>query len=200
MMATNKSLERTVNRGGRTVRAFAIGGRGAAFLLLLACGVMSTANARDYRFDELTLNLPEGIQGPISMAPAPGVETIVFPGQGWPETPANVLQLTRRELGVKPTDAAGAASRHLLDLLGAVERHRSAYSQTPVEAVRLGSVAGVRAKWKGTLQGIVMNGVMYCALIGTRVLYFHAFGPGETPDEELKQLIGAVEGTRGRDS
>jgi hypothetical protein len=170
------------------------------FFLLLACGVISSASAWEYRFDELTLNLPESIQGPLSISPAPGVETTVFPGQGWPETPANVLQLIRHELGVKPADAAGAASRHLLDLLGAVERHRSAYSQTPVETVRLGSVSGVRAKWKGTLKGIVMNGAMYCALVGTRVLCFHAFGPGETPDEELKQLIGAVEGTRGHDS
>ena len=136
----------------------------------------------------------------MGASPATGAETVVFAGRGWPDSPANVLQLTRIELPFAPGESAATRSKYLLEMLGGIERHRSSYSRTAPEEVRLGSMKGVRARWKGTLHSLRTNGVMYCAIVGTRLLYFHAFGPGDAPDDELKEAIRAVEALGWHDS
>ena len=172
--------------------------RSLAFLASLVIPWLSSA--ADFQFGGVTLSIPGSYRGPVGASPAAGMETVAFAGRGWPDSPANVLQLTRIELPVAPGDSTATLSKYLLEMLGGIERHRSAYSRTAPEYVRLGSLKAVRAGWKGSLQNLPTNGVMYCAIVGTRLLYFHAFGPGDVPDDELKQAIRAIEALGRHDS
>ncbi|MEK6245479.1 MAG: hypothetical protein AABM33_13375 [Pseudomonadota bacterium] len=172
----------------------------ALALSLFLCFAASAA-AGEFRFDQVTLSVPEGFVGPTRAAPDAASETFAFSVLRGAGVPTNVLQLTRYDFGTAPPDTneatlAQIASRLLLQMLQGVERRRSSYSQIAPEQARLGGVLGVRASWKGVLQGVSTNGVMYCIILGSRALFFHASGPGDTPDDELKLAIRSVEALR----
>lgn len=176
------------------------------FVLLWAIvGYAPSASATDFRFDAVSLVVPSAFEGPVRAALAPGAETVAFSVPRGPGVPTNVLQLTRYDFGdsnlsTSEADRLATASQQLLKMLSAIERQRSAYTQTAPEPVTLGGSVGVRSSWQGELRGVAVHGVLYALVIGRRTLFFHAFGPGDRPDAELAQVISAIEALQVDDS
>lgn len=167
----------------------------ALSLLMLA----TSAYGADIAVGPFSIALPRAFIGPIRATPDANSETIAYssvPTQGQPA--ANVIQFTRYAIGAAPpnTDSNGyaeAAEHYLQQMLQGVERKRTDYVQSPVKRIRLVGHVGTRATWTGKLQGAPLNGVMYCAIIGTDVWFIHVFGAGNRPDVELQAVIAAVE-------
>lgn len=170
----------------------------SVLLLVAVAGLTHLAAAAELQFAGITLSLPNQLVGPLQTIPDANSQALTFYVPRAIGTPTTVLQLTRYDFGtpvplLNEGDMVAAASVYLLQFLRAAERTRTSYSQTVPEKVLLGGHVGVRSHWVGTLHGARFNGVVYCVLVGSRALFFHASGPGETPDNELLLVIQAVE-------
>ena len=170
----------------------------AAFLVVSIFGSAHAAAANEFQFAPIRLVVPEALYGPVRANPDPHSETVVFSRSSESDATATVLQLTRFDFE-KPVPSNSEresfenASKYLLDMLRGIERQRTSYTQTPPEMVSLGGKVGARSAWKGNLNEVPVNGVMYAIVIGRRVIFLHAFGTGDTPDAQLLLAIQAIE-------
>jgi hypothetical protein len=176
----------------RSMPSFAIASL-LAFLIL-----PSNAYADQIHVGPFVVVLPDSFAGPTRAAPDSNTEIVAYASHRNDAVPANVIEFTRYTVGSAPPNAdentyAEGAQNYLLQMLQGVERRRTDYLQPPVTRLRLGGHVAARATWTGTLQGVPLNGVMYCAIIGTDAWFVHAFGPGNRPDSDLQSVIAAIE-------
>jgi hypothetical protein len=163
-------------------------------LLVLA----SNAYAEQITVGPFVVALPATFAGPTRAAPDSKTEIVAYALPRADGVAADVIEFTRYAVGTAPPNAdedtyAEGAQHFLLQMLAGVERRRTAYQHSPVARLHLVGHVGVRAAWTGRLQGVPMNGVMYCTIIGTDAWFIHIFGPGERPDSDLHSVIGSME-------
>jgi len=166
-------------------------------LLFLFCTSANYAAAGDFHFHGVTLAVPAAFDGPMGAKPNPAAEVAGFAVPGTPGVPTDTLQISRIQVTGKIPDQIDSErfqtlSKYLLNMLAAVERRRTAYSQTQPEQVHLGHRLAVRASWKGKAQDFEVNGVVYCVLVGSGIVLIYTSGPGERPDEQQMLAIKAV--------
>ena len=169
--------------------------------MVLASCFAHLAVAGELRFGGVTLVVPDQFASPARAAPGSNAETIAFSVPRGAGVATNVLQLTRIDFdepirAITEDERLKATSQYLLQMLQGIERHRTSYTQSVPERTLLGGQVGARSTWKGELRDVSVNGVMYCILIGSRAIFFHAFGPGDTPDDELLLAVKAIESLR----
>jgi hypothetical protein len=173
----------------------------SVLIVALACCVAHLSLAGDFAFSGVALVVPDQFAGPARAAPASNAESIAFAVSRGPGVPGTALQITRYDFGDPlpmdtEDDKFNAASQYLLEMLKGIERHRTSYTQTvPVKALLAGTVSA-RSSWKGNLHGIPVNGVMFCFVRGSTVLFFHAFGSGDNPDDDMILAVKAIEDLR----
>ena len=165
-------------------------------LALLSISVGTLAD--EARIGELLLSIPEQFKGPVSGAPAEHTSTIAYAVSSSPGTPGAVLQVTRLE-GDRPppslseAEATRLRSQYLHQMLGGIERARADFTRSSPQNVRLGGLMASKITWKGKLRGVQTNGAMYCMVVGSDLVWLHAFGPGGEPDPDTSQAIIAIE-------
>jgi len=166
-------------------------------LILVMICFAGYANAESFQFHGLTIAIPPGFDGPIESRPNAYAESVGFAVPGTAGVPTNTLQMTRLQLpGTPPAmsddERFQFLSMQLTKMMKALENRRTAYSQTAFEKVKLGKLLAVRSGWTGMAQGIQMNGVFYCVLIDSGVIFLQASGPGDKPDAHQALAISAL--------
>lgn len=155
------------------------------------------ANAAGFQWHGLTIAIPPGFDGPIESRPGAYAESVGFAVPGTVGVPTNTLQMARLQLpGTPPAmsddERFQFLSMQLTKMMKALERRRTSYSQTAFEKVKLGSLFAVRSAWTGKDQDIQMNGVFYCLLIDSGVIFLQTSGPGDKPDGQQALAISAL--------
>jgi hypothetical protein len=166
-------------------------------LLCFLCAFANYAAAGDFHFHGITIAIPAAFDGPMGAKPNSAANMVGFAVPGTAGVPTNTLQISHIEVTEKIPDQSDSErfetlSKYLLNMLGAVERRRTEYSQTPPEKVHLGHFLAVRASWKGKAQDFQVNGVVYCVLVGSGIVFVYTSGPGEKPDAQQMLAIKAV--------
>lgn len=164
------------------------------FLLAISTSTVAT----EAKIGELVLNVPSQFKGPASSTPAADTRIVGYTTGDDSGKPGTVLQVTRL-LADGPPPAMSEAettrmtSRYVLEMLAGVERRRTDFARTSPEVLRLGGLLASKVTWTGKMNGLPMNGAMYCVIVGNELVTLHAFGPGESPDPSTSQAISAIQ-------
>jgi hypothetical protein len=166
--------------------------------LLLLCLISAGTWAGEYSDETMTLAVPGGFEGPVTQRPGPGALSVGYSKPTPDSTSGTLLQITVYEpdaqAGPVPEDQRAALTEsYLLQFLGGVERARTSFSKSAVEKLRLGGIPAARVRWNGTAQGSQMSGVMYCVIVGTRLVSFHTQSLSDAPPANMSEAMRAIE-------
>ena len=172
-----------------------------AVVFLLLCLVNAGAWAGEYSDESMTLVVPDGFEGPVQQRPGPGALVVGYSKPTPNATSGTLLQITVYDAdsqdGPVPEDQRGALTeQYLLQFLGGVERARTSFGKSAVEKLRLGGIPAARVRWKGEARGAQMSGVMYCVIVGTRLISFHTQALADAPPESVSQAMRAIESVK----
>ena len=167
-------------------------------LLMLSGTALAVAPATEARIGEVVLSVPPQFKGPETASLGGRTSTVAYAISGVPGTPGGVLQITRMEGDTPPsnmseTEVARLTSQYLLRMLAGIERARTRFTRSTPQTMRLGGMVATKITWAGHLGDLPTNGAMYCVLAGPDLIWLHAFGPGNKPDEHTIQAIAAIE-------
>ncbi len=176
--------------------------RRAAIALLSACfssialPFHAAADAASFTISPVTITVPLGFEGPLRQEMQDGI-TAGFAKPG-PARTSTLLQVTVYDFGArlkspKYDERAAASAKYLSQFAGGVQRRRSGYQQSAIESLSISSIPASRLTWTGKLQGVDTVGVMYCFVVGTRVVSFHTQDVGAVPTLNMLEAVRAFE-------
>jgi hypothetical protein len=168
----------------------------AVFSVLVAfAGVVL---AERYEDRVVSLEVPEGFEGPIRGAAGPQATVVAYTKPYRSGKGGTLFQITEYDLGEAlrdlPEDRRGeAADDYLAYFLGGVERRRTSFSAADPERIVLGGAPAARVTWTGEVAGQRTSGVMYCVVVGTVVVSFHTQDLEGSPAENRAAEMRAFE-------
>jgi hypothetical protein len=170
-------------------------------LPLLLCLISAVTWAGQYSDETMTLVVPEGFAGPVQQRPGPGALTVGYSKPTPNSTSGTLLQISVFEpdsqAGAPPEDQRSALTeQYLLQFLGGIERARTSFSKSAVEEVRLGGIPAARIRWQGEARGAQMSGVMYCVIVGSRLISFHTQALSDAPPANMSDAMRAIESVK----
>lgn len=173
------------------------------FISIFVATLIATATyafGSEFVLDPLTISIPAGFEGPVSQSqgkvsvtgfrkPRPGTDV------------ATLLQISMYDFGpqlanIPKNELGNAAEKYLRELVAGVERRRTDFVLSPPARLQLAGIPVAKAKWTGKLNGLNTNGVMYCFLVGTRIISLHTQDTGSTPTNAMKEAMKAIESLR----
>lgn len=166
-------------------------------LLLLFLCPFATCFAEQFSAEGVSLEVPRGFSGPISQT----MDTAMVYGFTKPSSAAGtktLLQLSAYEMG-KPVPKLSkeemwvGSDKYLLDFLKGVERRRILFSQGEIVHISLGGIPASKISWSGILDGLEANGVMYCVIVGSKIISLHTQDIGDEITPSMSQVIKAIE-------
>ena len=166
---------------------------GCAAFVSLAFGAMATVGP-------VTVILPAGFSPAGSQTQGNMQVAAWTKGEGAAKT---LLQISIYDFGSAAQGApsekelAEGAEKYLGDFLKGIERHRTDYSQSPIERVKLAGLPAARSTWKGQAGGIAAVGVMYCVIVNQRIVVsLHTQDAGSAPTPAMREAMKAIESVR----
>ena len=85
------------------------------------------------------------------------------------------------------------SDKYLLDFLKGVERRRILFSQGKIVHISLGGIPASKISWSGIFDGLETNGVMYCVIVGSKIISLHTQDIGDEITPNMSQVIKAIE-------
>lgn len=150
--------------------------------------------------DLLRLEVPTGFNGPIYGRMDERATAVAFSKPHADAPTSTLLQVTIFNTGAieaAPKEQLGSlADKYLPQFLGGIERRRTNYSATGPSRVTLGGIPASRARWSGSAEGRQLHGVMYCVIVGTKVLSLHVQDVDTAPASNFKEAEAAVKAVR----
>ena len=166
----------------------------AALTLMLA---VATGAAASYEDDVVRMSVPAQFEGPTTAEPGHGAKVVAFVAKHPAESRGTLLQVSTYDFGAAlagmPEDMRQEGTDgYLKQFLGGIERRRQHFSIVKQEPVVLSGIKASRAEWTGQVEGQPMSGVMYCVIVGTRVVSFHTQDFDDAPRENMNAAIQAI--------
>ncbi|MCV6623458.1 MAG: hypothetical protein OIF51_17095 [Cellvibrionaceae bacterium] len=146
--------------------------RNIFFLLLLLSGI-----AQAYEFEDGSIEIPEGFEGPITQNMGQGVSSTAFSFLHG-EAGGTLLQITTWNPGQKfpnmpKEELKDGSAQYLLQFLGGIERKRENFERGKVEFVEVSDHPLAKVNWKGNVMGKSVHGTMYCFIYNSKIYSFH---------------------------
>lgn len=91
---------------------------------------------------------------------------------------------------------AEAAKKYLLEFVAGIERRRTNFKRTDPHPMKLAGIPAAKLQWTGEFQSKATVGVMYCFVVGTKVISFHTQDFGTEPTDAMKEAMKSIEGVR----
>lgn len=169
---------------------------GVALLTLLPW----SAEAAPFSTDGITLDIPVGFEGPVTQN-GPDTRAFAFTKQSLAPSVRTLLQISIFDApsgSIPPTltkdELSKGSEKYVLDMLKGVERRRTEFKQSTVTHLLLGGTHASKVEWKGRLDGVATNGVMYCVIARGKVVWFHTQDSTNEVTSNMKEAIKAIEG------
>lgn len=141
-------------------------------LLLLVSGI-----AQAYEFEDGSIVIPKGFEGPITQNMGQGATStaFTFPHD---EAGGTLLQITTWNPGQKfpnisKEELKAGSEQYLLQFLGGIKRKRENFKRGQVEFVDVSSHSLAKVNWEGKAMGESVHGVMYCFIYNSKIYSFH---------------------------
>jgi hypothetical protein len=167
------------------------------FLFAILTGfICLDASAVTYEDGGIRVPIPEGFEGPLS-GMEQGAKVVAFVKKYPDGVRGTLLQITTydfgRALDGMPEDARqDATDKYLAQFLGGVERARQSFKIVSRSPVLLDGIKASRAEWVGNAKGNPMSGVMYCVIVGTRLVVFHTQDFQDAPPSNRKAVLESI--------
>ena len=146
--------------------------RNLLFLLLLLTGI-----SHAYEFEDGSIAIPKGFEGPVTQNMGQGASTTAF---NYPHSQegGTLLQITTWNPGKKFPSMSkeklkAGSEQYLLQFLGGIERRRENFERSQVEFIEVSGHPLAKVKWKGKSMGESVHGVMYCFIYNSKIYSFH---------------------------
>jgi hypothetical protein len=144
--------------------------------------------------------VPSGFEGPTS-ASENGADVVGYVRRIPGSTHGTLLQISTYDFGAKlkgipKKDLGDGAEHYLLQFLSGVERRRTNFHASSPTRQSLGGIPAARIEWTGIAQGQQMSGVMYCVIVGTKVVAFHTQGFASSPPSDRANALRAIESAK----
>lgn len=168
-------------------------------LIVLLC-VGAAVIAREFSLEPVTLSIPSGFEGPVRQEHQ-GLVVIGFAkaradSRSNTLLQVNLIDLGSRLNGLKESERGRAADKYLLDFVGGIERRRSNFQRSQPSRLTLARLPAAKLQWTGQVNGTDTIGVMYCVVVGTKVVTFHAQDLGSQPTAAMIDAMKSIEGVR----
>lgn len=168
------------------------------FLFAVLTGfICLDASSSTYEDAGIRVSIPQGFEGPVSRNEQNA--TVAAFVKKYPDgVRGTLLQITTYDFGQAlvgmPEDARQEGTdRYLAQFLGGVERIRQSFKIVSQGPVLLDGIKASRAVWEGDAKGRPMSGVMYCVIVGTRVVVFHTQDFLDAPPGNRKAALESIE-------
>ena len=166
-------------------------------VLLLSLAPYATCFAGQFSAEGITLDVPKGFEGPLSQS----MERAVVYGFTKPSsTPQfhTLLQFSAYDLGktipkLPKEEMLAGSDKYLLEFIKGVERRRTGFTQSKIVHISLGSVPASKISWNGSLEGLRANGVMYCVIVGSKVISLHTQDAGNEITPNMLEAMRCIE-------
>jgi hypothetical protein len=167
----------------------------ALFLLLQLTG--SPVFGATFAFSGVILDVPEGFEGPIQDE-RESAKVVAFVKKYPRSREGTLLQISIWDFGQAllgmPEEARMEGTQHYLEqFLSGVGRRREEFMVTSRGNSSLSGIPSARAEWTGIAEGRRMSGVMYCVIVGTRVMSFHTQDFEDAPPQNRASALSAIE-------
>jgi hypothetical protein len=146
--------------------------RNLLFLLILLSGI-----AKAYDFEDGSIVIPEGFEGPITQNMGQGASSTAF---SFPhgDSGGTLLQITTWNPGQKfpnmsKDELKTGSEQYLLQFLGGIERKRENFERGEVKFIEVSGHPLAKVNWKGKAMGENVHGVMYCFIFNSKIYSFH---------------------------
>ncbi|WP_313914090.1 hypothetical protein [Tahibacter sp.] len=169
-------------------------------LLLFANIHWTSACASEYSIAPIRIDIPSGFEGPNQQSQ--GQATVVaFLKPHSDSAVKTLLQISFLDFGtqlqnVPKSDLDSSAAKYLLELAGGVERRRVDFKRSEPSSVMLGGLPGAKLTWTGRIDGMDAVGVMYCVVVGTRIISFHTQDVAAAPTPAMNDAVQAIESVK----
>lgn len=169
-----------------------------SLILCLLLLVRAATLSAQYEDGPIRLAVPAGFEGPEVETTSPGFKTAGFVRDIPGTQRGTVLQITTIDLdqaGLSLSDLGeGDPTEALLDeFLASVERHRDNFQLVSRGRMELSGLPAARGEWRGIGGGRGKHGVIYCVIVGSRVVSFHAQTFDDAPEGDLAAAVRSIE-------
>lgn len=172
--------------------------------ILTALFILASWTAQDLYAQTALVHIvaPKGFEGPTS-ASENGANVAAYVRHKQGSEHSTLLQITTYDFGAKlihlsKKDLGDGAEHYLLQFLGGIERRRINFHASGPTRLSLGGIPAARIEWTGVAQGQQMSGVMYCVIVGTKVVAFHTQGFADSPPSDRANALRAIESAKFR--
>jgi hypothetical protein len=172
----------------------------SSFLVIVLVG--SEATAAVIETPALKMELPAGFsERGLEIGKTPEPNTRAFTKID-PETAINtVLELSTYDFGARmpsvPKEQLGEmADRYAAQFLGATKQRRQAFSAAPPVRVSLDGNPASKISWTGSVGGRIGGGVLYCTVVGTRVIRMQVQHLRDSPSEAFRQAEESIKAVK----
>jgi hypothetical protein len=167
-------------------------------LCLLLMLVRATTLPAQYEDGLVRLALPAGFEGPEVEAPSPGFKIVDFVRPIPGTDRGTLLQVTTIDIDVEglclPDSGEGHPTESVLaQFVAGVERRRERFEVVSRDRIELSGFPAARAEWRGTASGAEMHGLMYCVIVGSRVVILATQAFSDAPEDHLPAAVQAIE-------
>jgi hypothetical protein len=172
--------------------------KGGALGFTLAIALLARCVlAEPYEDESLRMDVPVGFQGPVASSQG-GTDVVAF---RWPYPSGDastLLQITKYELPSAsvemPEDDKGkAAEVYLRRFLDGVARRRTSFESSDTVRLDLGGLPGAKISWAGMVRDRWLSGVVYCVVVGKKVISFHTQDFEPAPIDLREAIMKSVE-------
>lgn len=162
------------------------------FLVMLISGV-----ATAYEFEDGSIVIPEGFEGPIVQNMGRGTSSAAF---SFPhgDFGATLLQITTWNPGQKfpemsKDELKAGSEQYLLQFLGGIERKREHFERGEVKFIEVSGHPLAKVSWKGKAMGQSVHGVMYCFIFNSKIYSFHTQDFASFNEKYTRLAVNAFE-------
>lgn len=169
-----------------------------SLILCLLLLLPATALPAQYQDGPIHLAVPAGFGGPEVQTPSPGIKFVNFlrtiPGtERGTLLQVSTLDLDVAGLSLSDPGEAQMTESLLTEFLSGVERRRDRFELVSRDRIELSGLPAARAEWRGTVRGRDMQGVIYCVIVGSRVVTLHTQTFSDAPADHLVSAVQAIE-------
>lgn len=166
-------------------------------LLFLALQASATGFDTDY----FSIVAPVDFQGPVTQPMGDKGSVIAFV-KPHPATQTNtLLQITVYDAGAnaqlpKKEQLGPLSEKYLGQFMEGVKARRTNFTATAPTRVTLGGLPASRTTWSGSAQGQQLHGIMYCVIVGTRIISLHTQDFDTSPAGDISAAEAAIKAIR----
>jgi hypothetical protein len=158
----------------------------------------SFSHANEFSFDDASINIPVGFEGPIKKNMGQGASTIAFQNLHEDGSNATLLQITTWNPGktfpeMTDVELKKGAVQYLEQFLSGVARKRSHFEKSEIEYINISGVPVAKVNWTGEIDSKKAHGIMYCYVFNSKIISLHTQDLVKFNGLYLNQAVKAFE-------